>query len=279
MQVQIDVLGVGLVQEGDQIGEAPAKAVNAPSHDLLELAAGDPLQQSVVCRSLVTTLGAADAFVGVNGGDDPALTVGNSVQFLKLVLDGLGVRGHAGIDGDTLGQAVLRGSLAGRSGCHGSAGRQRVGDGDELELVMAEHPRSSLIFSDLMAAVGEVMLRWGYLEVEMLNKLAQSGYGPIPRAAPLQQWRIVSARSASDVSAWTEEIERVAQIRNLLAHGLIGGHAQPAVGDPGIVCRDMDGGHHAISYDTLIDTAKILDIVRHRLRREPDDLLTVPPNT
>ena len=129
-----------------------------------------------------------------------------------------------------------------------------------------------------MAAVGEVMLRWGFLETEMLTKLAASGYGPIPRAAPLQQWRIVSARSASNVSAWTEEIEQVAQIRNLLAHGLTGGHAQPTVEDPGIVCRDMDGGHHAISYDTLIDTAKVLDIVRHRLRREPDDLLAVAPH-
>lgn len=129
-----------------------------------------------------------------------------------------------------------------------------------------------------MAAVGEVMLRWGFLETEMLKKLGASGYGPIPRAAPLQQWRIVSARSASDVSAWTEEIERSAQIRNLLAHGLIGGDARPTVGDPGIVCRDMDGQHHAISYETLLATAKILDIVRHRLRREPDDMLTVAPH-
>lgn len=146
-----------------------------------------------------------------------------------------------------------------------------------LPWVMAEPPRSSLIFSDLMAAVGEVMLRWGYLELEMLKKLARSGHDPIPRAAPLQQWRIVSARSASDVSAWTDEIERSAKIRNLLAHGLIGGYAQPPVGDPSIVCRDLDGQHHGISYDTLIATAKILDIVRHRLRREPDDLLAVTP--
>lgn len=144
-------------------------------------------------------------------------------------------------------------------------------------MVMTDLPRSSLIFSDLMAAVGEVMLRWGFLETEMLTKLAQSGYGPIPRAAPLQQWRIVSALSASDVSAWTEEIERVAQIRNLLAHGLIRGDARPIVGDPGIVCRDMDGQHHAISYESLLDTAKILDVVRLRLHREPDDLLAVGP--
>lgn len=77
-------------------------------------------------------------------------------------------------------------------------------------MVMAEHPRSPLIFSDLMAAVGEVMLRWGFLETEMLTKLAQSGYGTMPHAAPLQQWGIVSGGAASDVSAWAEEIERSA---------------------------------------------------------------------
>ena len=152
-------------------------------------------------------------------------------------------------------------------------GRQSIGEHDGLRLFMVEPKSTSLVFSNLMAAVGEVMLRWGYLEVEMLKKLASSGYGAMPRATPLQQWRIVSARAASDVSAWTEEIERSAQVRNLLAHGLIGGHAQPTVGDPGVVCRDMDGQHHEISYDTLTDAAKILDIVRHRLHREPDDLL------
>ena len=36
-------------------------------------------------------------------------------------------------------------------------------------MAKADHPE--LVFSDLMAAVGEVLLRWGYLELEMLKKL------------------------------------------------------------------------------------------------------------
>lgn len=138
---------------------------------------------------------------------------------------------------------------------------------------MTDLSRPSLVFSDLMAAVGEVMLRWGYLEVEMLKKLEVSGHALQPRAAPIQQWRLASARSASDVSAWTDEIEHAVQIRNLLAHGLVGGHSQPAEGDPGVICRDIDGEHHSVSYTALIAASQNLDLLRLRLRREPDDLL------
>lgn len=138
---------------------------------------------------------------------------------------------------------------------------------------MAEISRPLLVFSDLMAAVGEVLLRWGYLETEMLKKISESGCGPISRAAPIQQWRLVSARSASDLSAWTDEIERAARLRNLLAHGLIGGSAQPVNGDPGVTCRDLDGACRFISCDALIAEAQSLDGLRLRLFREPDDLL------
>lgn len=139
--------------------------------------------------------------------------------------------------------------------------------------LMAEPASPPLIFKDLTAAVGEVMLRWGYLEDEMLTKLAKSGNAPLPRAAPIQQWRIASARSASDVSGWTDEIECAAQIRNMLAHGLVGGNSQPADGDPAVICRDMEGQHHSISYAALKATAQNIDLLRLRLHREPDDLL------
>lgn len=123
-----------------------------------------------------------------------------------------------------------------------------------------------------MAAVGEVLLRWGYLETEMLKKISESGYGPTPHSTPIRQWRLVSARSASDLSAWTDEIERAARLRNLLAHGLIGGSAQPVKGDPGVTCRDLDGACRFISCDDFTG-AQSLDSLRLRLFREPDDLL------
>ena len=117
------------------------------------------------------------------------------------------------------------------------------------------------------------MLRWGYLEVEMLRKLEASGQGVLARAAPIQQWRLASARSASDVSAWTEEIEHAVHVRNLLAHGLIGGNSRPDDGDPAVICRDIEGKRHIVSYDVLIAAAQNLDLLRLRLGREPDSML------
>lgn len=113
---------------------------------------------------------------------------------------------------------------------------------------MAEPAQSPLVVSDLLAAVGEVMLNWGYLEVEMLKKLEASGHSLLPRVAPIQQWRTASVRCASDVSAWTDEIERAAQIRNQLAHGFVGGYAQPVDGHPCVICRDIDGERKRITY-------------------------------
>lgn len=139
---------------------------------------------------------------------------------------------------------------------------------------MAE-PTSSLplVFKDLTAAVGEVMLRWGFLEDEMLKKVEASGHILLPRAPPIQQWRLASTRSALDVSGWTDEIERAAQIRNMLAHGFVGGSSQPAEGEPFVVCRDIDGERRSLAYDTLRTTAQNIDLLRLRLHRQPDDLL------
>lgn len=142
---------------------------------------------------------------------------------------------------------------------------------------MPEPSRPPLIFADLMAAVGDVMLRWGYLEIEMLKKLEASGE-QLPRVSPIQQWRVVSKRSHSNVAAWTAEIENAVQIRNLLAHGLVGGYAQPEEGSPRVVCRDIDGERHTVTYVALISAAQNLDLLRLRLRREPDDLLRSVPD-
>ena len=150
---------------------------------------------------------------------------------------------------------------------------------DWLRWGMADAAPSELAFSDLMAAVGEILLRWGYLELEMLKKLEVVREGAMPRAAPLQQWRAAGAQALADVSPWTEEIERAAQIRNLLAHGLIGGHAQPEASAPHVVCRDLDGMRHEIKHADLIAAAQHLDVLRLRLCLEPDDLLRAHPVT
>ncbi len=89
MEIEVHGLGVGVVQKTDQIREATAKAVHAPRHDLIELAASDALQQGVESGAPITTFGAADACVGQDGDDIPSLTLGDSVEFEELVLDRL----------------------------------------------------------------------------------------------------------------------------------------------------------------------------------------------
>jgi len=104
VQIEIDVLGLSFIQEGDQIGQAAAQPVHAPGHDLFEVLPGDPFEHGIIARAFVPTFGTRDAFIGVDGDDDPALAVGDRVQFLKLVLDSLAVGGDTSIDGHALGQ-------------------------------------------------------------------------------------------------------------------------------------------------------------------------------
>lgn len=108
VQIEVHVLGVSVVQEGDEIGQRSTEAVHAPRHDLFEVAAGHALQQSVEAGAPITSFGTANAFVGQDGDDIPALTLGDSVEFEKLVLDGLVVRRNTSIDCHPLGQSVLR---------------------------------------------------------------------------------------------------------------------------------------------------------------------------
>ena len=105
------------------------------------------------------------------------------------------------------------------------------------------------------------------------EKLEASGHALRPRVPPIQQWRIASARSAADVSSWAVEIERAVQIRNRLAHGLVGGSAQPEEGEPFVVCRGVDGQFHTITLSLLKETVQSIDGLRLRLMSEPDDML------
>lgn len=101
VQRQIDVLRLGFVQEdreGCGLGGLRSRPEFARTHG------GDPLQQRIICWSLISALGTRDALVGVDGDDDPSLPLGDGVQFLKLVLDRLAVGGDTSIDGHALGQ-------------------------------------------------------------------------------------------------------------------------------------------------------------------------------
>ena len=116
----------------------------------------------------------------------------------------------------------------------------------------------------MTAAVGEVMLRWGFLESVMLEKLRECGAELHATAPPIQQWRRASSQLGPTFTAWTDEIERAAVIRNLLAHGLGGSRSLP---EPEVRCRQAGGDIVTISYRQLRDAAQEIDLLRLRMHR------------
>ncbi len=106
MEIEVHGLGLDVVQKSHEIGEAAAKAVHAPRHDLIEILAGHSFEQGVVAGAPVTAFDAADAFVGEGGDHFPALSFGHGQQVTKLVLDGLVLirRRNTSIDRHALGQ-------------------------------------------------------------------------------------------------------------------------------------------------------------------------------
>lgn len=92
---------------------------------------------------------------------------------------------------------------------------------------------------DLMAAVGEVLLFWGFLETAMREYLAliDPVEAILPTKAPvLSQWRKAKAdrRDARFVQLFAD-IEEVAELRNCLAHGLSSASADPRSRDEAAV--------------------------------------------
>lgn len=115
---------------------------------------------------------------------------------------------------------------------------------------------------DVMAAIGEVMLRWGFLEAVMMDKLDQASAVIHPTAPPIQQWRRASTHIGQPFVQWLEEIERAAVVRNLLAHGLNGARSVPRCE---VYCRQPGGGITSISLGQLQAAAQEIDGLRLRL--------------
>lgn len=125
---------------------------------------------------------------------------------------------------------------------------------------------TQLIARDMLAAVGEVMLTWGFLETSMLNALEGRGHQKI-----VASW-LAAAKPSPDIA---EAIKDAAGVRNHLAHGLCGIEAQPATCDEArVICRDPDNGRVALPLSRLRDVTRFLD----ELRREIDRQQRIEPN-
>lgn len=112
---------------------------------------------------------------------------------------------------------------------------------------------------DLTAMIGETLLLWGFLETALRNRSAGLAVGQEKpgRATALGLWR------TSPIPELSDEMESVATLRNLLAHGLISASVDPAHGvTPRVRCRDDSGTVHEITLDELNRLKRRIQLLR-----------------
>jgi hypothetical protein len=113
---------------------------------------------------------------------------------------------------------------------------------------------TSLVARDLLAAVGELMLTWGYLETAMIEALGRSARGPI-----VSRW----LEAAGPKWPMAEVVRDAAAVRNHLAHGLCAVEARPPPGtEARVMCRDPDGGLVSLPISRLREVTQRLDALR-----------------
>jgi hypothetical protein len=114
-------------------------------------------------------------------------------------------------------------------------------------------------FRDLMAAIGETLLHWGFLETAM-------------KAAGIT-WSSTAKSRAIDPSNG-EILEALAEprrIRNLIAHGLTSASADPRRGkEPFVICRDVEEQEHRITLADLRKTQAQIHKLRMKFRAMSD---------
>jgi hypothetical protein len=118
---------------------------------------------------------------------------------------------------------------------------------------------TDIVARDVSAAVGDVMLFWGFLEAKMLETLDDEARGP----SIFQRWL-----TTAQPSELVDQIKDVAAVRHLLAHGLCGLAARPkGGGEAHVLCRRLDGAVVPITIGELRETAQRLDLLRLSLDR------------
>ena len=108
MQIEINPLGVHLAQEGDEVLQASAEAIDTPARDHIELAPGNAAAKLIITRAPVATFGAADAFIAILGNDIPTVPLGDRLELAPLVFDGLSIRRHPQIESNAFAHVRLR---------------------------------------------------------------------------------------------------------------------------------------------------------------------------
>jgi len=122
----------------------------------------------------------------------------------------------------------------------------------------------------LMAAVGEVLLTWGYVESAILDRLAvlEGASSKYPKTSPISRWRNAETPTP-EIAALLAEIERLADVRHCVAHGLETASVNPEDAHaPAVTCR-TPVGRRRLSYETLVEAQRALHRLSHEIRALP----------
>lgn len=119
---------------------------------------------------------------------------------------------------------------------------------------------------DLMAAVGEVLLCWGYVEAAIRKRLSVISPADMKasKSPVLLRWRKAEPPTP-ELAELLEEIDRLAIVRNCLAHGLASASANPwQPNEPEVSCQ-LNGVSRTIPLSQLQETARSLHRVSHAI--------------
>jgi len=124
-------------------------------------------------------------------------------------------------------------------------------------------------FQDLMASVGFLLLQWGELEDVVARAIVRlSGGDGGPATANFKRWADLQIEAHPDTINDVNEIgavlDPVRQLRNLVAHGIIGASADyDRYSEPTLRCVDFDGRQQDLGL------SKIQHAIREIERQKP----------
>jgi hypothetical protein len=126
---------------------------------------------------------------------------------------------------------------------------------------------------DLACEIGQVQVCWCFLENEMQRLLDQGGSAQASGKGPIvSRWKrlmtTVRGSEQTEIKSLIDAVETVAQMRNLLAHGIKVVNANPWEENTAYaICRDQDGTEHRLTIDMIKDLSCDIEKLTLSLRR------------
>lgn len=134
-----------------------------------------------------------------------------------------------------------------------------------------EDPQPTL--QDLAGGLGEVQIYWCFLENEMRSQLEADGSAEAVAKGPaIIRWRrfmndLGASTQHPSIAPYLEALDKVARMRNLLAHCIQSISADPCQHDDAFVlCAGPDGVRHTFTLTLVRELSADINRVRHLTR-------------